>query len=60
MELAPLFIFGLAFFFDAVRRSSDNRLRIVTATILIGLTLYTYALMGLYVTHKIPRADYLF
>ncbi|MEY3901866.1 MAG: hypothetical protein RL189_1172 [Pseudomonadota bacterium] len=60
LELAPLFVFGLAFFFDAVQRSADNRLRILTATILIGLTLYTYALMGLYMTHKIPRADYLF
>ncbi len=59
LELAPLFVFGLAFFFEAlagVRRG----LQVAAACFVLGAALYTYALMALYITHKIPRADYLF
>lgn len=59
LELAPLFVFGLAFFFEAVALKK-RPLQFATAAFVGVATLYTYALMALYIARKIPRADYLF
>lgn len=60
LELAPLFVFGLGFFFTAVERFRKPALKLLIACLILACGLYTYALMALYIARKIPRADYLF
>lgn len=59
IELAPLFIFGLAFFYDFCSQKSDA-IKIAVSLLVLIFTLYNYVLMALYIGHKIPRADYIY
>jgi hypothetical protein len=58
LELTSFYVLGLAFAFEAVRRA--GRLgRGAFATGLVVALLYNIVLMGLYISHRIPRDGYL-
>jgi hypothetical protein len=57
IELAPLFVLGLATTCQSLAGASRNWMRLAAA----GATLcflFSYGLMVLYITHVIPRSDY--
>lgn len=59
LELTPLFVVGLGLFYQWIA----NRSFAPKASVLFAVALcfvYNYALMGLYIAHRIARADYLF
>jgi len=60
LELAPLFVFGLGFFFSAVLQQQKHSQRVLVTGAVGACGLYTYGLMALYIARKIPRAGYLF
>lgn len=60
LELAPLFIVGLGFFFAALMQVQKPLARVLVAGAVVACGVYTYGLMALYIARKIPRADYLF
>jgi hypothetical protein len=59
LELAPLFIFGLAFLFDALLKRRGFLTKLVGGFVCLAV-IYNYVLMGLYISHRIPRGGYLF
>jgi hypothetical protein len=59
LELQGLFIIGLAAFFELMEKTS-RKARILSAWVIIFCFLYNYIMMGLYISSKIPRGDYLF
>jgi hypothetical protein len=59
LELSGLFVLGLAFTMEAVRRSGRITQRVFASFLVLALA-YHFALMGLYVFQRIPRGDYLF
>src|SRR5205823_2398102 len=59
LELSGLFVLGLATAFEAVRGAGPWARRALAAGVGAAL-LYNLVLMGLYITHRIPRSDYLF
>ncbi|MCP3917962.1 MAG: hypothetical protein GY711_20640 [bacterium] len=59
LELTPLFVIGLAFWFDSLERRTPRVRAVAYGAVVLG-ALYVWGLMALYVTHRIPRADYLF
>jgi len=58
LELSIVFAFGLAIVYE--RCGQSPFLRGVLATFVLFCFCYNYLLMGLYISHRIPRADYLF
>jgi hypothetical protein len=59
LEIALFMIFGLALFCEGTLQSPGYAR--VLAGLIIGLCVaYNYALMALYISHRIPRADFLF
>jgi hypothetical protein len=59
LELSGLFVLGLAFAFEAIRRAGQRTQRVFVSLLALALV-YHFALMGLYVFQIIPRGDYLF
>jgi len=57
IELAPLFILGLAASCDLLYKASRAWMRLAVATATVCF-LVSYGLMGLYMAHIIPRSDY--
>lgn len=58
LEVSLLFILGLAWFLQASAKCTP-RVRWSLYTLLAGCWVFNYALMALYITRQIPRADYL-
>jgi hypothetical protein len=59
LELSALLALGLATLFEGLLRAGPRVRRLCSVSCLV-LLLYHFALMGLYILHRIPRGDYLF
>ncbi len=59
LEGSFAFVVGLAWFLEASARGGVTARRITYGLLALSFV-YSYALMALYVTNRIPRADYLF